>query len=118
LKKFPVYDMKYTYNYLFPAALDEENRKCCYLYVLPCGLEKARGGSLPLGEGSLYAAQTVCVSFRSSPGEGAASWETAVKITKKLAAKTREGTQRKNGHQFDRRGLIHQTPCVNRPGRA
>jgi hypothetical protein len=26
---------------------------------------------LPLGEGTLYAAQTVCIGFHSSPGEGA-----------------------------------------------
>jgi hypothetical protein len=26
---------------------------------------------IPLGEGTLYAAQTVCVGFHSSPGEGA-----------------------------------------------
>ena len=30
--------------------------------------------------GDLYAAQTVCVGFLSSPGEGAASWEAAVKM--------------------------------------
>jgi len=34
----------------------------------------------PLGEGGLYAAQIVCVGFHSFPGEGAASWETAMKI--------------------------------------
>jgi hypothetical protein len=30
--------------------------------------------------GDLYAAQTVGVGFLSSPGEGAASWETTMKI--------------------------------------
>jgi hypothetical protein len=33
----------------------------------------------PLGEGGLYAAQTVCVGFLPFPGEGAASWEAAMK---------------------------------------
>jgi hypothetical protein len=35
---------------------------------------------LPLGEGSLYAAQIGGVSFHSLPGEGAATFETAMKI--------------------------------------
>jgi hypothetical protein len=30
--------------------------------------------------GDLYAAQTVCVGFHSSPGEGAASWGAALKM--------------------------------------
>ena len=51
----------------------------------------------PLGEDStsLYAAQIVCVGFRSLPGEGAASCEIPMKITKKLATKLHEGTRRK-----------------------
>jgi hypothetical protein len=34
----------------------------------------------PLGEGSLYAAQIGGAGFHSSQGEGAASWETAIKM--------------------------------------
>jgi hypothetical protein len=33
--------------------------------------------------GDLNAAQTVCVGFLSSPGEGAVSWVTATKIPQK-----------------------------------
>jgi hypothetical protein len=35
---------------------------------------------LPLGEGSLYAAQIGGVGFHSFPGEGAATFETAIKV--------------------------------------
>jgi hypothetical protein len=35
---------------------------------------------LPLGEGSLYAAQLVGVGFHSFPSEGAATCETAIKM--------------------------------------
>jgi hypothetical protein len=34
----------------------------------------------PHGMGDLYAAQTVCVGFLSFPGEGAISWEAAMKM--------------------------------------
>jgi len=38
-----------------------------------------------------------------------------MKITKKLATKLHEGTRRKDRYKYDCRGLIHQTPFVNRP---
>jgi hypothetical protein len=41
----------------------------------------ASGGQGPHGMGDLYAAQTVCVGFHTFSGEGAASWEAAMKIT-------------------------------------
>jgi len=46
------------------------------------GLNQGRSSSalFPLGEGGLYAAQVGGVGFHPFPGEGAASWGTAVKM--------------------------------------
>jgi len=35
--------------------------------------------------------------------------EKKLRVTVKLTANTREGARRKNGYEFDSRGLIHQT---------
>ncbi len=51
----------------------------------------------PHGMGDLFAAQFVCVGFHTSPGEGAAPLQAAVKINREDTVK-HEGAQRKNGH--------------------
>jgi hypothetical protein len=63
--------------------------------VLSMWIQKLPLSFQPLGEGSLYAAQIVCVGFHSFPGEGAASWEAARKISREDTVK-HEGTLRKN----------------------
>ena len=50
----------------------------------------------PHGMGDLYAAQIVGIGFHSFPGEGAASCEAAIKITKKLATKLRSAACGRN----------------------
>jgi len=62
----------------------------------------ASGGQGPHGMGDLYAAQTVCVGFRSSPGEGACGVMTGYHENNSIVDASR----------FD-----SSNPCVNRLGR-
>jgi hypothetical protein len=65
----------------------------------------------PHGMGDLYAAQTVGVGFHSFPGEGAASCETIMKITKKLATKLHEGTRREEMGRWEKQKEKNKNLC-------
>jgi hypothetical protein len=56
----------------------------------------------PLGEGTLYAAQTGCVGFHPFPGEGAASCEIAMKINRE---NTRRNAKKKQKNLCNLRNL-------------
>jgi hypothetical protein len=53
-------------------------------FINPRGAARIFPLRKPLGEGSLYAAQIVCVGSHSFPGEGAVSWVNAMKSKRDL----------------------------------